>query len=174
MCRSTSVMSESPKNASGQEAFRHKGRRASVEHPPAASVADCSSQASTAGGLAAPEVEKVAADNAQQAEGLQSGLCMSTSLPAQDHEVVEVGGPGNMEEDDKCLYVGTPWEDEVIAETLGKCSSLILLVFSFCLDRAKVLMLDGPFCAAVSRRASAGRGTPSEGGCQCPRRGSRG
>jgi hypothetical protein len=50
MCRTIPAMSESAKNASGQEVFGHKGGKTQVEQSPVTSAADVSSQALGAGG----------------------------------------------------------------------------------------------------------------------------
>jgi hypothetical protein len=116
MCRLTPATSKSAKNAFGQEAFRHKGGKAPVEQSPTTSAADISSHALGAAEVVASEVGKVDASGAQQVEGLQSDLCMAGPPLAQELQAAEVGRPGDVEEDDRCMYVETPLEDDVISD----------------------------------------------------------
>jgi hypothetical protein len=115
MCKTTSMMSESAKNTLGQKAFGHKGGKVPVERSPAASAADVLSQALGAGGVATSVAEKVVVVDAHQIGGPQDDLCMSAPPPSQDRQTTEAGGPRLEEEDNRCLYVGTPWEDDVIS-----------------------------------------------------------
>jgi hypothetical protein len=114
--KATPVMPGSAKNASGQEAFGHKGKEVSVEQLPTTSTADVSSQVLRARETAAPEAGKGGASGAPPVGGHQDDLCMSAPLPALDQQTVEVGGPSLEGDNDRCLYVGTPWENDVITD----------------------------------------------------------
>jgi hypothetical protein len=116
MCRLTPATSDSAKNAFGQEVFRHKGGNALVESLPVTSAAGISSQALETAGVAASEAKKISTGGAQQVEGLQSDLCMAGLPPVQEQQAGGASRPRDEEEDDRCLYVGTPWEDDVIAD----------------------------------------------------------
>jgi hypothetical protein len=102
---------DSGKNATGQEAFGHKGVKASAEQSPAMSAADVSSQTPGAAGTTTLEDTKVVAGGAEQVEGLQEPQAGGESRPNQENE------------DNRCLYVGTLQEDDVVADFQDKMSS---------------------------------------------------
>jgi hypothetical protein len=77
---------------------------------------DVTSQALGARGAAVAEAEKVTIGGAQQVKRLQSDLCMTGPPPVQEQQAGGESEPGAREEDDRCLYARTPWEDDVIAD----------------------------------------------------------
>jgi hypothetical protein len=48
--------------------------------------------------------------------GEQDDLCMDDPQPTLGHQAAEVGGANVEDDNDQCLYVRTPWEDDVIAD----------------------------------------------------------
>jgi hypothetical protein len=107
-------MSESGKNASGQEAFGSKANETLVGESPAVSTADVTSAAGGTGATVASEADKGGTSTAPATEEEGGDLCMADSRPTSDPQATEAGGA----EDDAhwCLYVGTPWEAEVVAD----------------------------------------------------------
>jgi hypothetical protein len=69
MRRAPPAMSESAKNASGQEAFGSKGREVPVEQSPAVSTVDVTSSVIRAGATAASAAEKAGTSTATPAGG---------------------------------------------------------------------------------------------------------
>jgi hypothetical protein len=114
--RVTLVTSESAKNALGQEVFGRKGKEVPVEQSPAASTADVSFQPLGGGVTAASEAEKGGASGSQPVKGRQEYLCMSDLPPTLHQQTTETGGPDLEGDNDRRLYVRTPWENDVIAD----------------------------------------------------------
>jgi hypothetical protein len=83
---------------------------------PAASAADVSSQTLGAGATAASEAEKGGASDAQPVGGHRDNICMSAPWPTLEQQIAKSGRPGLDNDNDRCLYVGTPWENDVIAD----------------------------------------------------------
>jgi hypothetical protein len=116
VCRAPPTMSESGKNASGQEAFESKAREAPVEQSPAVSTADVMSSAVGAGAIAASTTDKAGASTAPPTRGEQDNLCMTDPRPMPDPQTAEAGGARTEDDVHRCLYVDTPWEQEVTAD----------------------------------------------------------
>jgi hypothetical protein len=89
VCRAPQTTSESGKNASGQEAFGSKAKETPVVESSAVSTADVTSAVSGTGATTASAAEK-------------TGRRVATSTWLAHGK-------------DRCLYVGTPWEVEVVA-----------------------------------------------------------
>jgi hypothetical protein len=111
-------MSKSGKNASGQEAFGSKMQGTPVVESLAASVADVTSAAGGAGTTAASEVDKAETSAPPTAEGEGGDLYTSDPLPASSPQAVGEEGARSEDDQHRCLYVGTPWEAEVVADRL--------------------------------------------------------
>jgi hypothetical protein len=109
-------MSESGKNASGQEAFGSKIKEMPVVESPAASAADVTSMAGRAGTTVAFEADKAGTSTAPVAEDEGGDLCTTGPLPTPDPQAAEAGGAQAEDDLHRCLYVGTPWEAEVVAD----------------------------------------------------------
>jgi hypothetical protein len=95
----------------GPEAFGSK-----MPETPAISAADVTSTADGAGATAASDADK-AGTSAPPATGGEGGdLC--TTGPQPKPGLQEAMEEGTMSKDDqhRCLYVGTPWEAEVVAD----------------------------------------------------------
>jgi hypothetical protein len=125
--------SESEKNASGQEAFGSKVPGTPVVESLAASAADVTSTAAGAGTTAAPEVDK-AGTSAPPTTGGEGGVRgTSDPQPAPGPQGIIDEGMESVNDEDRCLYAGTPWEEEVTtdrrdletfkeaARTIGSC-----------------------------------------------------
>jgi hypothetical protein len=110
------VTSDSAKNASGQEAFGCRGREALVEQSPAVSTAEVSSQALGAGATVASEVEKGATSTTPPVGGQQDDLCVSDPPTTLGQQAAEVGDTDVEVDDNRCLYAGTPWENDVVID----------------------------------------------------------
>jgi hypothetical protein len=116
MSRALPTTSESGKNASGQEAFGSKIQEMPVVKSPAISVVDVTSVAGGAGTMAAFEVDKAGTSVPPAAEREGDDLCTAGPLPVSDPQAAEAGGPRAEDDMHQCLYVGTPWEAEVVAD----------------------------------------------------------
>jgi hypothetical protein len=108
--------SESGKNASCQEEFGSKLPKTPVVESPAASTANVTSTAVGAGTTASFEAD-MAGSSAPPTTGGEGGDLGTYGLQAA------AGPQGDMEEgtrsvddQDRCLYAGTPWEVEVITD----------------------------------------------------------
>jgi hypothetical protein len=109
-------MSKSGKNTSGQEEFGSNAKEMPVAESPAVSTADVTSTAGGAGAMAASEADKAGTSTAPATEDEGGDLCMAGQLPTPDPQAAEVGG-ARMEDDlHRCLYLGTLWEEEVVAD----------------------------------------------------------
>jgi hypothetical protein len=114
--REPPTTSESTKNASGQVAFGSKGKEALVEQSPVVSTVDVTSADAGAGEEAVSTTEKDKTSTALPAGDEQDDLCIADPQPTLDLQTTEAGG-ANVEHDDcQCLYVETPWENNVIAD----------------------------------------------------------
>jgi hypothetical protein len=109
-------MSESGKNASGKEAFGSKIVETPVVESPAALVADVTSTAGRVGMTVALEADKVRTSTALATEDEGCDLCTAGLLPTPGPQAAEAGGARVEDDLHRCLYVGTPWEVEVVAD----------------------------------------------------------
>jgi hypothetical protein len=116
MCRAPPATSESGKNASGQEAFGSKTKETPVVKSTAVSTVDVTSTAGGAGATAASEADKAGTSTAPTTEDEGGDLCMADQLPTPDPQAAEAGGARVEDDLHRCLYVGTPWEAEVVAD----------------------------------------------------------
>jgi hypothetical protein len=107
---------DSRKNASGQEEFGTKAREVPVVESPAASAADVTSAAAGAGATAASETDKArtSAPPAAGGEGGDQGTIEPQEEPPSGGIFAKCMEAFNNE--DRCLYAGTPWEAEVVTD----------------------------------------------------------
>jgi hypothetical protein len=89
-----------------------------VGESPAVSTTDVTSAAGGTGATAASEVDKAVTSTTPATEEEGGDLCMVDPRSMSDPQTVEAGGGGAQVEDDahRCLYVGTSWEAEVVAD----------------------------------------------------------
>jgi hypothetical protein len=114
MGRVPPTTSESGKNASGQEAFGSKVPEMPVVESPVASAADVMSTAAGAGVTAASEADKAGASALPAARGEGSDHDTSNPQEVPPPRGIIDEGMEEVNDEDRCLYVGTPWEAEVI------------------------------------------------------------
>jgi hypothetical protein len=120
MRRVPPTTSESRKNTSGQEAFGSKLPETPVVELLAASTADLTSAAAGAGTTAMSEADK-ARTSAPPTTGGEGGDRSTSGLQeAPGLQGIIDEGMEAANDEDWCLYAGTPWEAEVITngETL--------------------------------------------------------
>jgi hypothetical protein len=107
--------SESGKNASGQETFGSKLPETPVVESPVASAADVTNTAVGAGATAASEAER--AGTSAPPTTVAEGGDLGTSAPrAPGPRGVREEGARSVDDQDRCLYAGTPWEAEVVTD----------------------------------------------------------
>jgi hypothetical protein len=116
MSRAPLTTSESGKNASGKKAFGSKMQGTPVAESSAASAADVMSADSGAGTTAASEADKAGTSVPPVAEGEGGDLCTSSPLPALGPQAAMEEGARSEDDQHRCLYVGTPWQAEVVAD----------------------------------------------------------
>jgi hypothetical protein len=116
MCRAPPTTSKSGKNALGQEAFGSKIKETPVVESPVISTIDVTSTAGAAVTTTASKADKVGTCTAPATEDEGGDLCTSVPLPTLDPQAVEAGGAWAEDDLHRCLYVGTPWEAEVVAD----------------------------------------------------------
>jgi hypothetical protein len=92
--------------------FGSKAKETLVEQ----SSADMTSAAVRAGATSTSVAEKARASTAPPTEGEQDDLFMADSRPTPDPHTVEAGGAHVEDDAHLCLYVGIPWEKEVVAD----------------------------------------------------------
>jgi hypothetical protein len=109
-------MSKSGKNASGQEAFGRKVKETPVEQSPMVSTADMTSATVGTGAMVTSTAKKTGTCTAPPTEKRQGDLCMAEPRPTPDPQTTEAGGAHVEDDPHQCLYVGTPWEEEVITD----------------------------------------------------------
>jgi hypothetical protein len=114
MSRVPPTTSESEKNASGQEAFGSKMLETPVVKSPAASAADMMSAAVRAGTTAASEVERDGTSAPPTTGGERGDLCTSGPQAAPGPQAAMEEGIRSEDDQHRCLYIGTPWEAEVV------------------------------------------------------------
>jgi hypothetical protein len=136
-------MSESGKNASGQEAFGSKIQEMPVVESPAISTAGVTSTVGRVKTTAASEADKAETSAPPTARGEGDDLCTSGPLPALDPQAAREEGARSEDDQHRCLYVGTPWEAEFVANrrdvedfkeashTIGRVLSVRILVKPF-------------------------------------------
>jgi hypothetical protein len=141
------MTSESGKNASGQEAFGCMVPGTPVVESPAASATDVTSTAARAGTMVAPEVDKAetSAPPTIEGEGGDRGTSDPQLAPGLQGIIDE--GTESVNDEDRCLYLGTPWEAVVVTdhndlETFKEAACMIgimLLVRTF-VDPLRLLL----------------------------------
>jgi hypothetical protein len=116
MSRVPPTTSESGKNASGQKAFGSKLPETPVVESPAASAADVTSSAVGAGATAASEANKAGTimPPTTGGEGCDHGTSGPQEAPGPQGIIDE--GMKSVNDEDRCLYAGTPWEAEVVTD----------------------------------------------------------
>jgi hypothetical protein len=136
-------MSESGKNASGQEAFGSKMPETPVVGSPAISAVDVTSTAGGAGATAASEADKAGTNVPPAAEDEGGDLYTTGPQPAPGSQAAMEEGTRSEDDQHWCLYVGTPWGAEVVADhrdveefkevsrTIGRVLSVRALVDPF-------------------------------------------
>jgi hypothetical protein len=87
-----------------------------VVESPAASAADVTSAAVGAGTTAVSEVDKAGTSAPLATEGEGGDLCTTGLQPAPGQQVAVEEGTRSEDDQHRCLYVGTPWEAEVVAD----------------------------------------------------------
>jgi hypothetical protein len=109
-------MSESGKNASGQEAFGTKAPEVPVVESPTASAVDVTSAVTRAGTTMASEADKAGTSAPPTAGG--EGGNRGTSEPQEEPPSGGIFAKGleAVNDEDRCLYAGTPWEAEVVTD----------------------------------------------------------
>jgi hypothetical protein len=120
MSRVPPTTSESRKNTLGQEAFGSKLPETPVVELPAASTADLTSMTARAGMTAVSEVDKArtSAPPTTGGEGGDRGTSGLQEAPGLQGIIDE--GMEAANDEDWCLYAGTPW----VAEVVTDCSDL--------------------------------------------------
>jgi hypothetical protein len=108
--------SESGKNASGQEAFGTKAPEAPVVESLTASAADMMSAAAGARATTTSEADKAgtSAPPAARGEGGNRGTSEPQEEPPSGGIFAE--GMEAVDDEDRCLYAGTPWEAKAVAD----------------------------------------------------------
>jgi hypothetical protein len=106
--------SESGKNTSGQEAFGSKLPGKLVVESPVASAADVTSVTVGAGMMAVSEADRAGTCAPPTAEAEGGDLGTSTPQAAPGSQGVMEEGARSVDDQDRCLYAGTPWEAEVV------------------------------------------------------------
>jgi hypothetical protein len=102
-------------DTSGQEVFGSMIKETPVVESPAISTADVTSTAGKAGTKAASEADKAGTSTAPATEDEGCDLCTAGPLPTPDPQAAEAGGARAENNLHRCLYIGTPWEAEVVA-----------------------------------------------------------
>jgi hypothetical protein len=97
-------------------AFGHRWKEVPEEQSLAASTSEASSQALVVVAVATLKVEKGGASTTPLVGGQQDDFCMTDPPPTLGQQVAEVGGTSVEGDDDRCLYVGTPWENDVVTD----------------------------------------------------------
>jgi hypothetical protein len=110
------MTSERGKNALGQEAFGSKLPETPVVESLAASAADVTSATIGAGTMAASEAERVGTSAPSTAGAKGGDLGASGPQLASGPQGVMEEDTRSMDDEDRCLYAGTPWEAEVVTD----------------------------------------------------------
>jgi hypothetical protein len=116
MSRVPPTASGSGKNASGQEAFGSKKPETLVVESPAASAADVTSTTAGVGTTAAPEVDKAGTSAPPTTSGGGSDRGTSDPQPVPGPRGIINEGMELVNDEDRCLYAGTPWEAAVVTD----------------------------------------------------------
>jgi hypothetical protein len=108
--------SASEKNASCQEAFERKLPETLVVESPAASAADVTGAAVRAGTAAVSKADRArtSAPPTVGAEGGDPGTSAPQAAPVSEGVMEE--GARSVDDQDLCLYAGSPWEAEVVTD----------------------------------------------------------
>jgi hypothetical protein len=91
--------------------FGCKGKEALVEQLPVVSTVDVTSRA---GATSKSVAEKDGVSAALLVGGRQDDLYMTDSQLTLGQHVVEAGVTNVEDDNNRCLYIGTPWENDVI------------------------------------------------------------
>jgi hypothetical protein len=88
-----------------------------MEQSPAVLTACVTSTTAGTGATAASAVEKAGTSTAPRAGGGgEDDLCMTNPRPTSHPQTTKAGGTHAEDDAHWCLYVGTPWEEEVVAD----------------------------------------------------------
>jgi hypothetical protein len=87
-----------------------------VVESPVALAADVTSTAVGAGTTAASEADKAGTSAPPNTGGEGSDLCICGPQAVPDPQTVMEKGARSVDDLDRCLYVGTPWEAEVVTD----------------------------------------------------------
>jgi hypothetical protein len=79
-------------------------------------MADVTSTAGRAGVMTASEVDKAGTSTAPATKDQGGDICMAGQLPTPDLQAAEARGACVDDDLHRCLFVGTPWEVEVVAD----------------------------------------------------------
>jgi hypothetical protein len=96
--------------------FGSKAKMMPVDQSPAVSTTDVMSATVGTGATTAFVTEKAGTSTAPPTKGEQDDLFMSDSRPMPDPQMAEARGARAEDDAHRCLYVGTPWEEEVTAD----------------------------------------------------------
>jgi hypothetical protein len=88
-----------------------------VVESPAVSTAYVTSTTDWARATAASEADKAGTSTTPATEGEGGDLCMADQLPTPNPQTAKVGGARVEDDMHWCLYVGTPWEAEVVTDS---------------------------------------------------------
>jgi hypothetical protein len=112
--RVSPTSSESERNASGQVAFVTKVPQTPVVESPTASAADVTSTTAGVETAAAPRADKVGISTPPATEG--EGGDRDTFGPQEEPPSGGIFAKGMevVNDEDRCVYAGTPWEAEVV------------------------------------------------------------
>jgi hypothetical protein len=119
VCKAPPTTSESGKNASDQETFGSKAKEMLVQQSPAVLTANVTNAVVGTRATAASAAEKAGASTAPptgRGGGARRPL-HGRPAPTSDPQTVEAGGARGEDDMHWCLYVGTPWEEEVITDS---------------------------------------------------------
>jgi hypothetical protein len=110
MSRVPPTMMESGKNASGQEAFGSKVSGTPVVESPTTSAVDVTSTTT------ASEADKAGTSAPPTTGGEGDDRGTSDPQPAPGPRGIIDEGTESVNDEDHCLYAGTPWEAEVVTD----------------------------------------------------------
>jgi hypothetical protein len=116
MSRVCPTTSESGKNTSSQEEFRRKLPKTLVVESPAASAAGVTSAAVGAGKTVVSEADRARTSVPPTAVSEGGDLCTSGPHTVLGPQSVMEEGTRSVDDQDRCVYVGTPWEAEVVTD----------------------------------------------------------
>jgi hypothetical protein len=77
--------------------------------------------------MVASEAQKGGASTAPPVGGQQDDLCVCDLQPTQDQQAAEAGGANVEDDNHRCLYIGTMWDNDIITDNCSAFNAVSIV-----------------------------------------------